>query len=261
VRSAEELRQRWLDSIPLIMKRTGMYARDGREMETVAGQLLRDLCFLDERDGDYEQAQERLRGYGQLGVHGPFTSMFGSARCCRAEVASVYAELFHGLGYLPVARRIGPGTWRELTAGLRSRFEGRDVRRSEAEAFLGPASLVVEDRVLCYAAEDAAAGWVFIDCWAERTRAYQPGRGNYETAADADPLIRSVRASAGEFEAGLILTMYGKVLRWGSGWWVHHPDPHASPQSQAIAGQLRQIHAADPSRSLSWPPPDHSDRS
>jgi hypothetical protein len=71
VRSAEELRQRWLDSIPLIMKRAGMYARDGREMEAVAGQLLRDLCFLDERDGDYEQAQDRLRGYGQLGVHGP----------------------------------------------------------------------------------------------------------------------------------------------------------------------------------------------
>jgi hypothetical protein len=35
---------RWLDSIPLIMKRAGMYARDGREMETVAGQLLRDLA-------------------------------------------------------------------------------------------------------------------------------------------------------------------------------------------------------------------------
>ena len=44
------------------MKRAGMYARDGREMEAVAGQLLRDLCFLDERDGDYEQAPDRLRG-------------------------------------------------------------------------------------------------------------------------------------------------------------------------------------------------------
>jgi hypothetical protein len=261
VRSAEDLRQRWLDSIPLIMKRTGMYARDGREMETVADQLLRDLCFLEERDSDYEQARERLRGYGQLGVHGPFTSMFGSVRSCAAEVASVYAEVFHRLGYLTVDHLIGPAPWRELTAGLRGRFEGRDVRRSEAEAFLGPASLVVNSRVLCYAAGDPSAGWVFLDCWAERTRVYQPERGAYETATDTDPLIRSVRASASEFEAGLILTRYGMVLRWGPGWWIHHPDPHASPQTQAIASQLREIHAADPSQSLQREPPLHDDHS
>jgi hypothetical protein len=236
------------------MKRTGMYARDGREMETVAGQLLRDLCFLDERDSDYEQALERLRGYGPLGVHGPFTSMFGSAPSCGAEVASVYAEVFHRLGYLAVDHLIGPAPWRELTAGLRDRFEGRDVRRSEAEAYLGPASLVVDSRVLCYAAGDPSAGWVFLDCRADGTRVYQPGRGTYETAADTDPLIRSVRASASEFEAGLILTLYGKVLRWGPGWWIHHPDSDASPQTQAIASQLRQVHAASSTMTEHRPP-------
>src|SRR5260370_9866419 len=107
------------------MKRTGMYARDGREMETVADQLLRDLCFLEERDSDYEQARERLRGYGQLGVHGPFTSMFGSVRSCSAEVASVYAEVFHRLGYPAVDHLTGPPPSPSLTPGARGPVHAR----------------------------------------------------------------------------------------------------------------------------------------
>jgi hypothetical protein len=34
------------------MKRTSMYASTGHEMQLLAGQLLADLCFLDERDAD-----------------------------------------------------------------------------------------------------------------------------------------------------------------------------------------------------------------
>src|SRR5260370_10997906 len=59
-----------------------------------------------------------------------------AGRSCSAEVASVYAEVFHRLGYLAVDHLIGPAPWRELTAGLRRPVEGRDVRRSEAEALL-----------------------------------------------------------------------------------------------------------------------------
>lgn len=38
---------------------------------------------------------------------------------------------------------------------------------------------------------------------------------------DEDPLVRAFRLPAENFESGLYLTLYGKVLRWGPGWWIH----------------------------------------
>ncbi|GLW98891.1 hypothetical protein Misp02_29780 [Microtetraspora sp. NBRC 16547] len=103
--------------------------------------------------------------------------------------------------------------------------------------------------MLCYASA-GSGGWVFFDCFAESQAAYVPGDGRYEYSADEDPLVRDVRIPADDFESGLILTLYGKVLRWGPGWWIHHPQAGASPTTQAIAAQLRDIEAGDPSTSL-----------
>jgi hypothetical protein len=134
---------------------------------------------------------------------------------------------------------------------VRERFEDRDVRRNEAEQILGPPSLVVGGTVPCYAAADRAAGWLFADCYAERVRRYDPGQGRYTEQRDADPLVRSVRLPGTEdFEAGLVLTLYGKVLRWGPGWWIDHPGASQTAETRAIAAQLRSINAADPSQNL-----------
>jgi hypothetical protein len=54
---------------------------------------------------------------------------------------------------------------------------------------------------------------------------YQPGHGRYAADKDTDPLVRSLRLSGQPFEDGLILSLYGKVLRWGPSWWIDHPDP------------------------------------
>jgi hypothetical protein len=175
--------------------------------------------------------------------------MFGSP-CCQAEVASVYAEVFHRLGYLAVDHSIGDLRWRELAGSVRDWFEDRDVRRSQARQLLGPPSLVVGRAVLCYAASDPAAGWLFVDCHTEQVRSYEAGRGRYRVDTDADPLVRSLRWSGQKFEAGLVLTLYGKVLRWGPGWWIDHPTASHSPQQQAIARQLRHLNATDPSQAL-----------
>jgi hypothetical protein len=56
---------RWLQLIPLIIDRVGMYAATGREMQIVAEQLLADLTFLDGREGDWERARRELRCYGK----------------------------------------------------------------------------------------------------------------------------------------------------------------------------------------------------
>jgi hypothetical protein len=179
VRSAEELRARWLDLIALIMKRTGMYAATGSEMQLLALHLLKDLCFLDDKDADAEREWSRLlRTYGKRGAVGPFEALFESRRC-QAEVASVFAEVFHRLGYLSVGKLVSGDRWQEMTSGLRDRFEDRDVTQDGARGLLGEPSLVIDRKVLCYVPEDPAAGWLFIDCHAEQARRYNVGRGSY----------------------------------------------------------------------------------
>jgi hypothetical protein len=238
--------------LPRFVTRPGMYAVDGRAYDIQARTLLADLCFLDERDADKDSVHQALRGYGKLGVIGPFTALFGQDDRYVDEVASVFAEQFHRLGYLAVDRTLDPADWSDLTAGLHQRFDGRDVRRSEVEATYGTPSLIVGKRVLCYAPGNGTA-WAFFDCFAEPVRRYEPDVGTYTFEPDLDPLVRCVRQPAKTFEAGLILTVYGKMLRWGPGWWIHQPH-HLSPEQQAIAAQLRDVEAQDPSTALRTQP-------
>lgn len=245
MRSALELKNKWLAELPLIMARTGMYAMNGTHVQDVCRRLLDELCFLDERDDGYWR--DLMDRYGSLGVQGPFLEMFGRDRNCTAEVASVFAEQFHRLGYLAVDRTLDEADWLAFTTAVRERFGTTDVRRSEIVAEFGEPSLVVDRRVLCYVPGDSS-GWAFVDCWTEYQRSYVPGEGTYDTARDDDPLVREFRLPADTFESGLHLTLFGKVLRWGPGWWIHHPDDTVPAESQAIAAQLRQIESDDPSR-------------
>lgn len=103
---------------------------------------------------------------------------------------------------------------------------------------------------MCYAPADPATGWLFVDCHAEQVSRYEPGRGRYTADRDTDPFVRSVRLPGPDFEAELILTLYGKTLRWGPGWWIDHPGENWPEEKKAIAGQLRDIDAADPSQAL-----------
>lgn len=234
MRSATDLRQRWLEELPALLTQSGLYATNGRDMQAIGRSMLGDLCYVDERDKDYEEVLRVLGGFGTLGVNGPFAALFGRDGQYTPEVASVLAEQFHRLGYLDVNRLLDLTDWEDLTSGLRERYEEQDVRRSQIEAAFGPPSLVIEDRVLCYVPV-GSPGWVFFDCSDESHLAYLPGAGQYERMREADPLIRDIRIPADDFDSGLILTLYGKVLRWGPGWWIQHPSPRTSEASLGVA--------------------------
>jgi hypothetical protein len=223
MRSADNLRERWRKTIRSIMKRPAMFATTGREMEVLILQIMGDLCYLDNRDADYERACLSLHIYGSQGVCGPFQKVFNTTHCY-AEVAAAYAEIFHQFGYLEVAE-IPDLVWSKTFSNMRAWFDGRDLRRSEAQELLGVPSLVIDEgSVLCYAPIDPVAGWLFVDCPAQSTTRYQ--EGEFITSTDPDPLVRSLRHSGEPFEDGLTLTLYGKVLRWGPGWWIEHrPKP------------------------------------
>jgi hypothetical protein len=55
---------------------------------------------------------------------------------------------------------------------------------------------------------------VFFDCFEDQGPGeYVPGAGRYEWRRNEDPLVRAVRRPAPDFEAGLVLTLYGKVQK------------------------------------------------
>jgi len=230
MRTADEMRERWLRELPLILRRPGMYATDGQNVDVFLSMRMRDMCFLDDRDADDTGIRTAMLSYGKLGVVGPFQAVFGERSPYTDEVASVWAEVFHRLGYLAVDRLLGPAERAPLT-GLRDWIADRDVRRGEVLDTFGPPSFEIGRNILCYAPDDGS-GWTFFDCFGEPAQRYRPGKGDYTCERDEDPLVRDARVPAEGFEDGLILTLYGRVLRWGPGWWIDHPgDTARSPET------------------------------
>lgn len=152
LRTAADLKAKWLAEIPLILERTGMWVGSGDEADTLLRRLVEDLCFLDERDPRPMLDGDRQR-YGWEGVPGPFSRLFGRDGRYGAEVASVYADYLHRLGYLEVEQV----DWRPLADAARAGLG--DLNREEVEAAYGRPSLVVDGRVGCYVSAD---GWGLV---------------------------------------------------------------------------------------------------
>jgi hypothetical protein len=251
MRSADEIRERKLGELQTMIRSSGMWAGDGRSMQTIAQSALEDLAFIDGRSIDYPALCGGLQFYGKLGVVGAFDAVFGAECSYVAEVASVFAQLGVALGYIEPDRRLVELEWRSLTSRARDTFEDADVRLSEVLSQLGEPSLVVDKRVLCYAGQ-SARDWIAFDCWEPPITRYRVAdegwRGGVHSEWVDDPLLRDVRVPADTFADSLVLTTYGKVLRWGPGWWLDHAAKTDAPEG--VGDQLREIRSDDPSQSL-----------
>ena len=230
-----------------MFSRPSMWAGDGSSFQVLAELLLDDLSYLDDRSEDYQAAKLQLKRYGERGLVGPFKAIFGEAGSYVSEVASVLAEVFCRLGYLPSVMPINDRSLDELAAQV-SAFDGVDFRQSAIEAILGPPSFRAGHDTWCYVVAEPTAPWLFLDFGRDSVLQYQAGRGTYDDIEwKADPLLRDVRLPRSDFEAGLILTLYGKVHRWGTGWWIERPGSGAPA---GVAEQLREIADRDPSHTL-----------
>jgi len=236
-----------------MIERPNAWALDGRAVQTLVQGDLSDLCFIDEQDERCSALFESLTRYGKLGVAGAFQAVFGEACNYTAEVASVFAEMAWSLGYLEPTRRLSELEWRSLISSVRTVYDEVDLRRSAVLERVGDASFSVGDRVLCYVGPNDSE-WVAFDCWEEPVTRYvvEDGhfRHNFRTEREEDPLLRNVRVPAPSFNESLVLTTYGKVLRWGPGWWLHTQPARDLGTPEGVREQLQDINAGDPSQSL-----------
>jgi hypothetical protein len=195
-----------------------MYCTNAREAALLLDQFLQDLTFIDGREKERVVVEDELQIYGSLGVGGAFERAFGDRVNYCIEVVSIYAEHFWRLGYLQVGRLLENAEWSALAVGLADRVEERDLRRSEVESAYGRPSVDLDGHVWCFACEDFGERWIYFDFHCQDASRYLEGLGRYEVTRDPDPLLRAVRSYTAQPE--MILSLYGKVLNAGPGWWI-----------------------------------------
>jgi hypothetical protein len=144
-----------------------MYASTAGEAALWMSTLVRDLQELYDLEDRLDAWSCVATGPGgrwdEYGVPGIARWFDGHESRCVAEVVSIYAEVAIKLGLIDVERRYDFPAW--TTAGFvdGERFRGMQLRRESVDTVVGPPSLVVDHRICCYAPENEAEGWAFLD--------------------------------------------------------------------------------------------------
>lgn len=183
-----------------------MCAGNADSTETLLLHLLGTLCFIDEREEEWDTARSIfvqgcrwVRGHFEF-QHRPFPHFVN-------EVASVYAEVAFNLSYFKPDRLLTEAEMSRLLAVVeRPEFCFADCEVSELYAAFGqPSHEVVggETTVACYGCERVGVKWVFFDL-ARRLP------GSHEWLSD--PLIRDFR-----YEVHNQMHLLPVGVRWADG--------------------------------------------
>lgn len=206
------MRARLIEQVSQMLQRPGLYSSHDQAFEIMCRMRLGDLRFI---DGLSEPTRDELGlspKYGPCGVPGPFWDAFGNKFRYSNEVASVYAEIFHGFGYLTPDRLVPSAAWAALLAAADSAYAGEDAHLSEVVSDFGPPSFKVGRWILCYASDDGT-GWIFFDGSDYTPDVYDREKGRFTGGFPEDPLLRSIRLPGSDFAKSLRLTRHGEALR------------------------------------------------
>ncbi|GAA2170250.1 hypothetical protein GCM10009783_48160 [Glycomyces lechevalierae] len=205
------MRTRLIEQVTQMLRRPGLYVINDQDFESMCKLRLDDLRFL---DGLPEPTRDDLGlsdKYRSCGIPGLFREAFGTDTRFHSEVASLFAEIFHGYGYLTVDRLLPDEPWSALLAAADSAFNGRDAHLSEIVKAFGPPSFRIHKYVYCYAPE-SGTGWAFFDGFG-----YTPDDHGAPATTfrgyPSDPVLRSIRLPGPDFEESLRLTRQGEALR------------------------------------------------
>lgn len=196
MKSADQIRERKLDEMKLLITHPGMMAAGVHAVDNRWYVLLDDLLFLDDREDEMLNLRTRiLAPFGSVGPTEINQWFDGLPTQCTGEVSSVWAEQAVHLGYLTTSPGLSERDWRSLRLEDPARYESRDWTMSELLSEIPSPTLVVDQKVACYAPEDGGP-WAFFDFYQ-----WPPPL--------TDPRLRDVRVPATKAHDGLVLTPYG----------------------------------------------------
>ncbi|MGH9124472.1 MAG: hypothetical protein ACRDZ8_07065 [Acidimicrobiales bacterium] len=197
MRTLDEFRTWKLAHLRLVLDRPGMLAPGAVNIDCYLNGVLQDLTWIDDRVEDFAASREEyLRRFGPLGLHA-VAEWFRDLRFSPTEeVASLWAEIASGMGYLDVGEPLDEEEWTLVCDS--ERWGERDWTRSEIDALLPEPTVVVGRHVLCYA-PSSEVGWAFLDF------DWQPGV--------KDMSLRDVRLPSEWPPGGVVFTPHGQRYR------------------------------------------------
>ena len=197
MKSADQIRERKLDEMKMLITRPGMMAVGVQGVSNRWHVLIEDLLFLDDREDEMPSLRARiLAPFGSVGPTEIDQWFDGLPTACTAEVSSVWAEQAARLGYLPTPPGLSEGDWRSLALEDPARYESRDWTMSELLSEFPAPTLIVDQKVACYAPDDGGP-WAFFDFYQ-----WPPPL--------TDPRLRDVRVPDRKAYGGLVLTPHGR---------------------------------------------------
>lgn len=216
MRSAEQIRERLIAHLGHAIRRPAMWVYPARGIEFFLLDTLSNVCFIDEREAELNQALDKMNKQEvstNTGVFGAFHLSFDYKQFeidqLYNEVTSIYAELAWNLGYLTVDRNLSKAAMKKLRRGLRAKCKERNWHQSEIKEQYGEPSLKIGD-VYCYAPETRSERWVFFDFWKEYNAKRITSRVIVYEKYTEDPILRNVRLPANTLKRGLVFTPFGQ---------------------------------------------------
>ncbi len=201
MRTIHEVRHQFLERLAHALRRPGMYGSRQQGVQSFLLGLLHDIAYIDQREQELERALENVKARGlwsAIGFAGPFEAKLASVDDFSDQIASIIAEVAHGLGYIELQRALPNDEWLAIRRSPRRTWTARGWRASEILDRFGDPSFAVggsRASVHCYAGDE---GWVFFD---------------YIYSYENDPFLRNVRLPTPQFGRGIVYTPQGQALR------------------------------------------------
>lgn len=209
MRTAEAMREHMRETLKQMCQRPGMWG-EGWGLETMFLHQLYELCWLDEREGEFKQVKDDLIDRGVFtcrGVNGSLNNALPGIDFLVDEIASIYGEQAYRLGYLTVNRILTKAEWERLCVWFKEPLT-EDLRVSAIREQFGEPSWSTY-HVDCYAGPDPRKGWLCFD-YSDEWRKWTDETGQHIERINCDDFIlRDRRRTTGKFKRAIELTPFG----------------------------------------------------
>jgi hypothetical protein len=218
MRSPNEIREYFRDTLNNSLSRLSMYGGDGFGCELFARSCLQYLTFIDQREDEYRDLLAELidrKASDSGGVRGAFI-MRTRREATSGEIASVFGELAFRLGYLKTERVLEEADYARMSTLLRRECERCDWTLTEVTKQFGTPSWSSSSGnpyypcTTLYLFHGTPFRSIAFDFWNELD--LRPEREKLTGIYGEIPVLRDVRIRGKSFPSDFIFTPIGKHI-------------------------------------------------
>ena len=218
MRTIEAFQEHAISILRRMSQYPGMYGnRNG--LELLFWHVINELCWIDGQEDTFRQLRDDLfhRIENTCGVSGALTLLIPGAKDeLHDEIASIYSQLAHKLGYLTLDRILTSAEWKYLIEWFEQEPMTHDLRLSDVKKLFGEPSFHTcgsWHQVHSYAGPEISDGWICFDYANEfQVTTDTFGRTYPGLVYGQDYILRDCRRTIGTLREQIKFTPYGRKL-------------------------------------------------